>query len=295
MPVITKPMLAGTYDAGKARFPYLATPKIDGIRFIMVDGIALSRSFKPIRNKYVQQVLAAHLPDGIDGELTCGDTFQSSSSAIMSIEGEPDFRCWIFDYVDPQAVAIAPYEDRINHPILGSGLEENLPFQTTVLRPIILHDEHDLRAAEEQFLEAGFEGIMVRDPRGTYKFGRSTTKENSLLKVKRFLDDEAVIINIEEMEHNLNEAQQDAFGRTKRSTSQEGKVGAGTAGTLVVRNSEGIEFGIGTGLDAALREQIWSNLDAYIGQTVKYKYFPVGVKEKPRHPVFLGFRHQDDL
>lgn len=287
-------MLAGTYDATKARFPYLATPKIDGIRFIMVDGVALSRSFRPIRNKYVQQVLAAHLPDGIDGELTCGDTFQSSSSAVMSIEGEPDFHCWIFDYVDPELVGILPYEERIKDPCL-SFIENDTPFQTTVLRPVVLHDEHALRAAEEQFLEAGFEGIMVRDPRGTYKFGRSTTKENSLLKVKRFLDDEAVIISIEEMEHNLNDAQQDAFGRTKRSTSQEGKVGAGTAGTLVVRNSEGIEFGIGTGLDAALREEIWSNLDAYIGQTVKYKYFPVGVKEKPRHPVFLGFRHQDDL
>lgn len=294
MPQITKPMLAGTYDASKARFPYLATPKIDGIRFIMVDGVALSRSFKPIRNKYVQQVLAAHVPDGIDGELTCGDTFQSSSSAVMSIEGEPDFRCWIFDYVDPELVGILPYEERIKDPCL-SFIENDTPFQTTVLRPVVLQDEHALRAAEEQFLEAGFEGIMVRDPRGTYKFGRSTVKENTLLKVKRFLDDEAVIIAIEEMEHNLNDAQQDAFGRTKRSTSQEGKVGAGTAGTLVVRNSEGIEFGIGTGLDAALREEIWSNLDTYIGQTVKYKYFPVGVKEKPRHPVFLGFRHQDDL
>jgi len=294
MPQITKPMLAGNYDASKARFPYLATPKIDGIRFIMVDGVALSRSFKPIRNKYVQQMLAAHLPDGIDGELTCGDTFQSSSSAVMSIDGEPDFRCWIFDYVDPELAAILPYEERIKDPCL-SFIENDTPFQTTVLRPIVLQDEHALRAAEEQFLEAGFEGIMVRDPRGTYKFGRSTTKENSLLKVKRFLDDEAVIISIEEMEHNLNEAQQDAFGRTKRSTSQEGKVGAGTAGTLVVRNSEGIEFGIGTGLDAALREEIWSNREAYIGQTLKYKFFPVGVKEKPRHPVFLGFRHQDDL
>lgn len=295
MPVITKPMLAGTFDASKAKFPYLATPKIDGIRFTMVDGVALSRSFKPIRNKYIQQLLAAHLPDGIDGELTCGDTFQSSSSAIMSIDGEPDFRCWIFDYVDPQAATIAPYEDRVNHPILGSGFEESLPFQTTVLRPIILHDEHALRTAEEQFLEAGFEGIMVRDPRGTYKFGRSTTKENSLLKVKRFLDDEAVLIDVLEKQHNQNEATQDAFGNTKRSTCQEGKVGADTAGTLIVRNTDGLEFGIGTGLDDALRAEIWANIDAYKGRLVRFKYFPVGVKERPRHPVFLGFRDQDDL
>jgi DNA ligase-1 len=113
--------------------------------------------------------------------------------------------------------------------------------------------------------------------------------------VKRFVDDEAVLVDVLEKQHNQNEATQDAFGRTKRSTCQDGKVGAGTAGTLIVRNADGLEFGVGTGLDDALRAQIWANVDAYKGQLVKFKYFPVGVKEKPRHPVFLGFRNPDDL
>jgi DNA ligase-1 len=39
---------------------------------------------------------------------------------------------------------------------------------------------------------------------GTYKFGRSTVRDNILLKVKRFLDDEAVVIDIEEKMHNEN-------------------------------------------------------------------------------------------
>ncbi len=78
------------FDPDKAQFPYLATPKIDGIRFLMVDGKAVSRSFKPIRNKYIQERLQC-LPDGIDGDLTVGTTFQISSSGIMSIKGEPDF------------------------------------------------------------------------------------------------------------------------------------------------------------------------------------------------------------
>ena len=72
---IEKPMLAGKYDPKKAQFPYAATPKIDGIRFLMVDGVAVSRSFKPIKNKYIQEKLSAALPDGVDGELTSGDSF----------------------------------------------------------------------------------------------------------------------------------------------------------------------------------------------------------------------------
>lgn len=286
-------MLAGTFEPAKALFPYCVTPKIDGIRFLMINGVAVSRTFKPIRNAHIQQMLAGTLPDGIDGELTSGKSFQSSSSAIMSIEGTPDFECWIFDYVDPQSAVIAPYKDRINDPRLKTLGKDNEWIH--VLTPEIAGDESELKALEEGYLDAGFEGAMVRDPNGTYKCGRSTVKENILLKVKRFLDDEAILVEILEKQHNQNEAQHDAFGNTKRSTCQDGLVGAGTTGTLVVQRPDGIRFGIGTGLDDALRAQVWSNPAAYIGSMVKYKYFPVGIKEKPRHPVFLGFRDQEDL
>ena len=65
---ISKPLLAGKFDPAKAKFPYAATPKIDGIRFLIVNGQAVSRSFKPIRNKYIQDLLSTALPDGVDGE-----------------------------------------------------------------------------------------------------------------------------------------------------------------------------------------------------------------------------------
>jgi DNA ligase-1 len=67
-----------------------------------------------------------------------------------------------------------------------------------------------------------------------------------------------------------------------------------TAGTLIVRNRDGLEFGIGSGLDDKTREELWNNKEKYIGKLVKYKYFPQGVKELPRHPVFLGFRDEED-
>lgn len=106
--IIKKPLLAGKFDPEHPNYPYIATPKIDGIRFIMVNGVALSRSFKPIRNNHVQSLLQKHLPDGIDGELTSGNNFQDSTSAIMRIDGEPEFKVWIFDYVNPNNEHILP-------------------------------------------------------------------------------------------------------------------------------------------------------------------------------------------
>ena len=294
---IKKPLLAAKFDPTKAQFPYIATPKIDGIRFLMVDGVAVSRTFKPIRNKHIQDLLSQYLPDGIDGELTSGDTFQSSTSAIMSIEGSPDFKVWVFDYVDPDKEEIDLYKERMCDlfDIEDQLLSQDPPFEYQFLSGgHIVRTLEEIERLETIYLSEGYEGLMLRDPMGTYKFGRSTVNENILLKVKQFVDDEAVLLDIEEKMHNENPAEKDAFGHTKRSSSLEGMVGADTAGNLIVKNKDGQEFSIGSGLNDALREELWNNKEEYIGKLVKFKYFAVGVKELPRHPVFLGFRDSEE-
>lgn len=289
---IERPLLAGNFDPKKAKFPYIATPKIDGIRFLMVDGIALSRTFKPIRNRHIQSLLQQYLPNGIDGEITSGDTFQTSTSAVMTIEGEPQFKVWIFDYLDPDKKEIPSFYHRmLSMPILNIPID---CFELSILYGINVKNIEEVENYESSCLESGYEGIMLRDPHGTYKFGRSTVNDNILLKVKRFVDDEAILIDIEEKMSNQNPEEKDAFGHTKRSSSLDGMVPMGTAGNLVV-DKDGMIFRIGSGLDDLMRNKIWNHKEKYIGKLVKYKYFPQGVKDLPRHPVFLGFRDVDDM
>lgn len=296
MPKIKKPMLAGNFDPTKAKFPYIPSPKVDGIRFLMIDGVAVSRTFKPIRNRHIQSLLSKYLPNGVDGEITSGDTFHSSTSAVMTIEGTPDFTVWIFDYVNPDWTEIFPYDYRLTFLNYGEMLNYNydLPFKVEFLGADQISNMEELEEYEKWCLDQGFEGVMLRDPNGTYKFGRSTVNDNILLKVKRFEDDEAELIEIQEKMSNQNEIDYDAFGYVKRSTSLDGMVPMNTTGTLIVRNKEGLVFGIGSGLNDSMRVQIWNHQDEYIGKMVKYKYFPQGVKELPRHPVFLGFRDVED-
>jgi DNA ligase-1 len=291
MPQIQKPLLAGNFDPSKAKFPYIATPKIDGIRFMMVNGVAVSRTFKPIRNNHIQQLLQQYLPDGIDGEITSGDTFQSSTSAVMTIEGTPDFKVWIFDYVNPNYENILPFYNRLfTMPVLSS-----VPFEYEILYGTEMKTLEEVEEYERICLESGYEGVMLRSPMGTYKFGRSTVRDNILLKLKRFLDAEAELIEIQEKMSNQNPEEYDAFGRIKRSAALDGMVPMNTTGTLIVKNAEGQIFGIGSGLGDFMRDEIWNNKENYLGKLVKYKYFPQGVKDLPRHPVFLGFRDKDDL
>jgi DNA ligase-1 len=43
------------------------------------------------------------------------------------------------------------------------------------------------------------------------------------------------------------------------------------------------------------RLEWWKNPDQFMGMVVKYKFLPIGIKDKPRHPIFLGFRSPVDL
>jgi DNA ligase-1 len=156
---------------------------------------------------------------------------------------------------------------------------------------VLLQNREHLDAYEAEQVALGHEGIMLADPDGKYRFGRATPKGGELLKVKRFVDAEAIVIGIEEEMFNGNAAETNELGRTKRSTAKAGLVGKGSMGALIVRDVKtGVEFNIGTGFTADERRAFWK--DDYVGSTVKYKSFPVGVKDKPRHPVYLGMRPQ---
>lgn len=66
-----KPMLGKDADFNKLRFPLLASPKLDGVRAIIINGVVMSRSLKPIPNKHIQTLFADC--EYLDGELIVGD------------------------------------------------------------------------------------------------------------------------------------------------------------------------------------------------------------------------------
>jgi len=290
--MIKKPMLAGKCeDPTKIIYPVLGTPKLDGIRGIMVDGKALTRSFKPIPNRFIRAKLEATCPSGYDGEIVVkGKSFNEVSSAVMSEDGEPDFTYVVFDYcIDPDET----YQIRMKR-LWGQPLIPNVVY----LFPTIINNAGELDQFEEKCLVDGYEGIIFRSWNSPYKFGRSTEREGYMLKLKRFTDSEAVIISFHEQMHNNNEATVDVFGHTDRRSCQENLVPANTLGKFWVKDIySGIEFGIGTGkgLTKELRKEVWMNQSKYIGKLIKYKSQKFGEKDKPRIPVYLGFRDERDL
>jgi len=303
---ITKPLLAARVednDIAALNYPLGVTFKVDGLRCLKIDGHAVSRTFKPIPNHHIRTLIEKWVPDGMDMEITMDGypktgTFQETSGNIMREDGQPNFKIWIIDYVDGKLDE--PYDVRIRRAATYClDHWDDVPFEWYVLQPFTAKDVEEVTKQETGALAEGFEGVMLRDLKARYKCGRSTFREGILIKVKRFEDCEAVIRTVEELYHNGNEAQEDAFGRTKRSTAQDKMVPMDTLGALIVEGHggdyHGISFRVGTGFTQAQRAELWGKRKDIVGKLVKVKYFPTGVKDAPRFPTFVGFRDPRDM
>lgn len=286
-----KPMLAEHVDLTKLTYPKYVSPKLDGVRAIVKDGIVYSRKLKPIPNEYVQELFGRDRYNGLDGELIVGSPthpkcFSNTTSGVMSKEGEPEVSFYIFDYIDQTRPFRYRFED-----LLKFQQDDNI----VIVPQSEVVNEEELLLWENKYLTQGYEGLMLRDMDSPYKFGRSTVREQYLLKMKRYQDSEAIVLSMLPLLHNTNEATVNEIGKKHRSNHKAGMVEEDTLGTLVVRDIKTQqEFNIGTGFSDDERKYYWYHKEELLGKQIKYKYFGYGNVEKPRHPTFIGIRDEKD-
>lgn len=302
MPTV-KPMLAGKVtrtQLADLNYPLYVQPKLDGIRCIIRDGVALSRKLKPIPNEYLQFLVEnkADYLGGFDGELIVGDptdemAYRKTMSGAMAKKGSPDFTYHVYD-----AWNIPERGFQLRFAEVSAWLEDRS--FTQIVPTKLVESPVEVIAMFESYVAVGYEGIILRAKDGLYKYGRSTVKEQYLLKYKEFDDAEAVVVGFEERMHNANKQEKDERGYAKRSTARVGLVPTGTLGALVCVLPESAPdldantFKIGTGFDDETRQEIWDNQSAYLGKLVKFKHFPSGAYSLPRFPVFIGWREEMD-
>lgn len=281
-----KPAAITEADLDNLKYPVIVQPKYDGIRCVIIEGKPLSNRLKPIPNLHIREQLIwqwKHLygaPYMLDGEIVTEGSFQVIQSKVMTKTGNPDFIYQTFDKAMTQADLKQSYYDRFSVSVFN---------YTSTKEEVLNRFNH--------VISIGQEGIIIRSPTSPYKFGRSTINEGYLLKMKRFEDAEARVIGCVELESNLNAPTKNALGLTERSSHGASKYKVGILGALVVEgingDFKGKQFNIGSGFTNEQRQVLWKNKP--IGKLVTYTYQPVGVKTKPRCPIFKGFRAEDDL
>lgn len=298
MRILREPMLAPSKplteeQLATLQFPLWASDKKDGFRILTFpkEG-GLTRTFKGIPNRFLRMVFANLVPPYLDGELTVGSTFHETSSAVMSHEGTPQWTYHVFDcFKHPER----PWKDRFEEAKdLVHACNPLLDIDT--LRHTLLRNYQELVEVEEDAVKRGEEGIMLRWGDAPYKQGRSTIREQGLLKVKRFETDEAIIIGFEEQMENRNPQERSATGKVKRSTRSEGMVPTGMLGAFICQSDKFVyTFNVGGGMTDLQRRKFWKERDSLINKIICYKHTPYGQKDRPKSTVFKGFRDPIDI
>ena len=301
-----KPMKAADIlDFKSLHYPLIASVKLDGVYAVVKDGQLLGRSLKPFKNKFITEQLSKPEYEGFCGELcevetdaSLGrqDLCRNTTSCVNTIDRQWKYVWVLFDYIHPDAID-RPYFYRME--ALGNKLyelmiDEDLDPIRCCMRSYV-RDPSQAKRDYEYYLSKGYEGLILRDPMGKWKNGRSTLKEQGFLRCKPQDFSEAVIIGVCEAMENQNIAKINELGYTERSSHQENKVGKGIVGSfeaIDLASGEPIKVGAGK-LTHEERVHYWDNPP--MGEITKYKSMTYGIKSDPRFARHYSFRAAEDL
>ncbi len=277
--------------------PWVVSPKIDGFRALGGPDGLVSKTLRPFPNEHLRVLFGKLALRNLDGELVVGkpygpDVIKRTSSGLTSRAGEPKATLWVFDWFGDTGWeywqrwdTAAAVVKRLDHPNIRI-----LPYRT-------VRSAAELLDVELKCLAKGYEGLMLRRPDGPYKEGTCTHREGYLLKFKRFVDAEAVVVGVSEGRCNLNEATVRADGVKRRSTAKENMVGnrmVGTIHAMDVKTGRSIDVAPGR-MTASERSLYFKHFNSGGTADVKglaftYRSFPVAEGCPPRFPTFQVFR-----
>ena len=279
------PMLAQKWQdhAAKIKFPAVVQPKYDGFRCLAKkeDGVVYlwTRKGKMLDvPTEIKEELGKILENGeaTDGELyRHGWGFQRIASAIKKRGVDtPGLHYYIYD----TPVLNKAFQERFMDKWADASLWDNCDIDKPISVPrtdrlmivptVQVSGKDSLAMMESKCIEAGFEGLMVRNLMGLYQF---KNRSYDLQKVKQFEDAEYEIIG--------------------------GKEGQGRESGMAIfrcKTDSGIEFDVRPKGNVEERSSMWKNLSQYIGKPLTVKYQGLTDDGRPRFPVGLHIRPEWD-
>jgi DNA ligase-1 len=155
-----------------------------------------------------------------------------------------------------------PYTERRNRfvPTIQAAQNPNI----TYLENVLVENEEDAVELFGEFRKAGFEGLILKDPNGTYDFKRNRT----WMKMKPS----------ETMDVEITGYEEGKKGKTI------GRLGAFTF------EHNGLVCKCGGGYSEDERKDFWDNRDKMIGDLIEVQFMEKTAKGRTRHCNFVKLR-----
>lgn len=264
-------MRAKEYDGITPRRQYRIEPKYDGLRCIafVERGVVrlFSRNGKEFTSSDHLKEQLFRMPPGVyDGELISGN-FNSSVSAVKKKGVQNDSTNYhIFDYLDHDEWKnpIKPYSQRRATLELAFKPSDNL-----ILTPSFqVHSEEEVMRFYQQFLDYGYEGAILKNVHGLYRFKRHA----DWMKLK---EQGSVDLVVESL------------------VQGEGKY-YGMLGAVIVRYN-GKRVNVGSGFSDRERAEFWKNPKLIVHKTIEVHYHQITPDGSLRHPRFHCIREDKSI
>ena len=276
-----EPMLAHKYVDRKDEvvFPVYGSIKIDGHRATLSKrGLYTRNGKKYMSCNHIEELLKSlfikHPEWIIDGELyTHNYPFEKITSLIRKTkptvenleESKKIIQYYIFDgVVDDISLGFKDRFEIIKNEIVKIiGKNDSI----VCVSNTELNNHKEINDMHDKFVQQGYEGLMIRVINSKYENKRS----KSLLKFKKFFDEEFEIIDIIE-------------GSGNRS---------GMAGSLRVKSKQGIIFNSGIRGGEEYYKQLLNNKQKLIGKLATIRYQEKTEEDIPRFPVAVQIDRSD--
>lgn len=206
---LLSPMLAETYDPDiELEYPVWVQPKLDGIRALTSKDGIISRKNTPIVScphisENLVHIFKKYPKLVLDGELY-NHKLKDDFNRIISLtrrskpteeeldEAREDIELWVYDMYSDQEFS---ERTRRIEELFDEIHDDKIRFAIVMVETIKIENKKELDKAYKEFLEEGFEGMMIRKD-APYIHKRT----DNLLKRKEFQTIERKILAIEEGE-----------------------------------------------------------------------------------------------
>jgi DNA ligase-1 len=267
------PMLAVEFSDKTEKYPCYAQPKLDGIRCIVFKhnnqiifqsrNNTIFQSFPHLLLE-LEKIFTQNPNIILDGELYNHELeFQKITSIVRKKEHPELFKIQyhIYDVI----INDISFKERIE--IIKTILSETNCINSSnflflfLVKTFVIHNREQMNHLHNQFVEEGYEGIMLRNPMSNYK---QKIRSKDLVKYKLFKDSDYIIVGHHE----------------------------GTGGIPVFEciTDEGKKFSVNMKCSIDEKREMMESVTEYYGKKLIVKYQELSQDNIPRFPVGIGIR-----
>jgi len=286
-------------------YPRMGSIKYDGTFCLVYNGELYTRRLKFQPNQFLRKRFESLLAYSKDNQIVFmgeiydpSKKFNEGQSIVRSYAGELfETSFYIFDCLPERdwkrGTGGMPFY--IRYDTYTSAVQSITNTYIKAIEQVDLKNEAAAIKMYNKAIEDGYEGLVTRSPRGYYKHGRCTAKDQDLFRHRKIGRCEGKILAINQGKKLKDGVSRNILlnGLLDRPHKNEDYIPDNIAGSIEVLTESGITCAVGFGKGWTIedRRKFWGIKEILIGKIIEIEYNANENKTALRQPKFVRLRN----